>query len=84
MIDREAFLNPILEFLLVAEDVGKLNSTARLTVTILDDNDNRPAFNPAVLIIHLLENSPPGQKEDKYRDALGNEVKTLLGIFSKQ
>uniref|UniRef100_A0A8D0BYG7 Cadherin-23 n=1 Tax=Salvator merianae TaxID=96440 RepID=A0A8D0BYG7_SALMN len=59
-IDREAFLNPVLEFLLVATDVGKLNSTARLTVTILDDNDNRPTFHPAVLTIRLLENSPPG------------------------
>ncbi|XP_061491222.1 cadherin-23 isoform X10 [Rhineura floridana] len=59
-IDREAFLDPVLEFLLVAMDVGKLNSTARLTMTILDDNDNRPTFNPAVLTVHLLENSPPG------------------------
>ncbi|XP_060130890.1 cadherin-23 isoform X1 [Zootoca vivipara] len=60
VIDREAFLNPVLEFLLVAMDVGKLNSTARLTVTILDDNDNRPTFHPALLTAHLLENSPPG------------------------
>ncbi|XP_039337151.1 cadherin-23 isoform X16 [Mauremys reevesii] len=60
VIDREAFLNPRLEFTLVAEDVGKLNSTARLTVTILDDNDNRPSFNPAVVTVQLQENSPPG------------------------
>lgn len=65
MIDREAFLNPVLEFLLVAMDIGKLNSTARLTVTILDDNDNRPTFHPALLTAHLLENSPPGQNEGK-------------------
>ncbi|CAM5156712.1 unnamed protein product [Natator depressus] len=60
VIDREAFLNPHLELTLVAEDVGKLNSTARLTVTILDDNDNRPSFNPAVVTVQLQENSPPG------------------------
>nr|XP_032643953.1 cadherin-23 [Chelonoidis abingdonii] len=60
VIDREAFLNPRLELTLVAEDVGKLNSTARLTVTILDDNDNRPSFNPAVVTVQLQENSPPG------------------------
>ncbi|KAF7247329.1 Cadherin-23 [Varanus komodoensis] len=59
-IDREAFLNPVLEFLLVAIDVGKLNSTASLTVAILDDNDNRPVFHPAVLTERLLENSSPG------------------------
>ncbi|XP_065408026.1 cadherin-23 isoform X4 [Chrysemys picta bellii] len=60
VIDREAFLNPRLELTLVAEDVGKLNSTARLTVTVLDDNDNRPSFNPAVVTVQLQENSPPG------------------------
>ncbi|CAM5128938.1 unnamed protein product [Eretmochelys imbricata] len=60
VIDREAFLNPRLELTLVAEDIGKLNSTARLTVTILDDNDNRPSFNPAVVTVQLQENSPPG------------------------
>uniref|UniRef100_A0A803SRL7 Cadherin-23 n=1 Tax=Anolis carolinensis TaxID=28377 RepID=A0A803SRL7_ANOCA len=60
MIDREVFSNPVLEFLLVAMDVGKFNSTATLTVAILDDNDNQPAFHPAVLTARLLENSPPG------------------------
>ncbi|XP_070610011.1 cadherin-23 [Erythrolamprus reginae] len=60
VIDRETFLNPILEFLVVANDIGKLNSTASLTVTILDDNDNRPIFHPVVLSVRLLENSPPG------------------------
>ncbi|XP_019363367.1 PREDICTED: cadherin-23 isoform X2 [Gavialis gangeticus] len=60
VIDREAFLNPSLEFMLVASDIGKLNSTARLIVTILDDNDNRPIFNPAVMTVRLKENSPPG------------------------
>ncbi|XP_042313490.1 cadherin-23 isoform X2 [Sceloporus undulatus] len=60
VIDREAFSNPVLEFLLVAVDIGKLNSTSALTVTILDDNDNRPTFHPAVLTARLMENSPPG------------------------
>ncbi|XP_029464800.1 cadherin-23 isoform X2 [Rhinatrema bivittatum] len=60
VIDREAFSLPILELTLVAEDIGKLNSTARLTITILDDNDNKPIFSPAVINVRLRENSPPG------------------------
>nr|XP_010337587.2 cadherin-23-like isoform X2 [Saimiri boliviensis boliviensis] len=60
IIDREAFSPPILELLLLAEDVGLLNSTAHLLVTILDDNDNQPTFSPATLTVHLLENCPPG------------------------
>ncbi|KAM3835604.1 cadherin-23 [Vipera latastei] len=60
VIDREAFLNPILEFLVVATDIGKLNSTANLTVTILDKNDNRPIFHPTVFSVRILENSPAG------------------------
>lgn len=61
VIDREALPDPHLEFTLVARDVGGLNSTASLTVTILDDNDNRPVFQPASITVRLLENSPPGQ-----------------------
>ncbi|KAK2504422.1 hypothetical protein MC885_006355, partial [Smutsia gigantea] len=60
IIDREAFSPPILELLLLAEDIGLLNGTADLLVTILDDNDNWPTFSPAALTIHLLENCPPG------------------------
>ncbi|XP_057592945.1 cadherin-23-like [Hippopotamus amphibius kiboko] len=60
VIDREAFSPPVLELLLLAEDIGLLNGTADLLVTILDDNDSRPTFSPAVLTIHLLENRPPG------------------------
>ncbi|KAL2303266.1 hypothetical protein Nmel_010731 [Mimus melanotis] len=60
VIDREALLDPHLEFTLVARDVGGLNSTASLAVTILDDNDNRPVFQPASITVRLLENSPPG------------------------
>ncbi|NWI63474.1 CAD23 protein, partial [Todus mexicanus] len=60
MIDREALLDPCLEFTLVARDVAGLNSTANLVVTILDDNDNRPIFQPASIMARLSENSPPG------------------------
>ncbi|XP_006170164.1 cadherin-23 isoform X1 [Tupaia chinensis] len=60
IIDREAFSPPVLELLLLAEDIGLLNGTAHLLVTILDDNDNWPTFSPAVLTVHLLENCPPG------------------------
>ena len=62
MIDREALPDPHLEFTLVARDVGGLNSIASLVVTILDDNDNRPVFQPASVTARLRENSPPGQK----------------------
>ncbi|XP_077896986.1 cadherin-23 isoform X2 [Ictidomys tridecemlineatus] len=60
LIDREAFSPPVLELLLLAEDIGLLNGTANLLVTILDDNDNWPTFSPATLTAHLLENCPPG------------------------
>uniref|UniRef100_A0A8C8W8N7 Cadherin-23 n=1 Tax=Peromyscus maniculatus bairdii TaxID=230844 RepID=A0A8C8W8N7_PERMB len=60
VIDREAFSPPLLELLLLAEDVGLLNGTAHLLVTILDDNDNWPTFSPAAYTVHLLENCPPG------------------------
>ncbi|KAM4852687.1 cadherin-23 [Thomomys bottae] len=60
VIDREAFSPPVLELLLLAEDIGLLNGTAHLLVTILDDNDNWPTFSPAALTVHLLENCPPG------------------------
>ncbi|NXU56641.1 CAD23 protein, partial [Turnix velox] len=60
VIDREALLDPVLDFTLVACDVGGLNSTATLLVTILDDNDNRPIFQPASITARLRENSPPG------------------------
>ncbi|XP_045423872.1 cadherin-23-like [Lemur catta] len=60
IIDREAFSPPVLDLLLLAEDIGLLNGTAQLLVTILDDNDNVPTFSPAALTVHLLENCPPG------------------------
>ncbi|XP_041605191.1 cadherin-23 isoform X1 [Vulpes lagopus] len=59
-VDREAFSPPVLELLLLAEDIGLLNGTADLLVTILDDNDNWPTFSPSTLTVHLLENCPPG------------------------
>ncbi|XP_075466716.1 cadherin-23 isoform X3 [Ascaphus truei] len=58
-IDREAFSVPVLDLTLVVEDIGKLNSTARLVLTILDANDNRPVFSPPSVSVHLRENSPP-------------------------
>jgi len=61
VIDREALPDPHLEFTLVAHDIGGLKSTASLLVTVLDDNDNRPIFQPASIVARLRENSPPGQ-----------------------
>ncbi|XP_069741657.1 cadherin-23 isoform X3 [Narcine bancroftii] len=59
-IDREALPSAHLEFILIAEDVGLLKSTAGLTVTILDHNDNAPVFTPTSLTVHVWENSPSG------------------------
>ncbi|KAM9327300.1 cadherin-23 [Gastrophryne carolinensis] len=60
ILDREAFPVPVLNLILVAEDIGKLNSTASLVLTILDANDNRPIFVLQSVTVHLKENSPPG------------------------
>ncbi|RXM35810.1 Cadherin-23 [Acipenser ruthenus] len=60
ILDREALSDPRLELVLVAEDVGQLNSSVPLSITVLDENDNQPVFNPAVLSVRLQENSPAG------------------------
>lgn len=59
-LDREAFLDPRVELIIVGEDIGKLNSSVPVTVTILDQNDNPPVFNPSSFTVHLPENSPTG------------------------
>ncbi|XP_056465863.1 cadherin-23-like [Gadus chalcogrammus] len=59
-LDREAYLEPRVELTLVAEDVGGLNSSVSLTVTILDQNDNPPIFSPSSYSVRLPENSPIG------------------------
>ncbi|XP_069045127.1 cadherin-23 [Lepisosteus oculatus] len=60
VLDREALLDPRLELMLVGEDVGGLNTSVPLTVTVLDQNDNPPQFRPPDLTVHLPENSPAG------------------------
>lgn len=59
-LDREAFLDPRIELFVVAVDIGGLNSSVPLTVTILDQNDNPPVFNPSSFSVRLPENSPTG------------------------
>ncbi|KAM4607873.1 cadherin-23 isoform 2-T2 [Polymixia lowei] len=59
-LDREAFVAPRVELFMVGEDVGGLNSSVPLTVTILDQNDNPPIFNPSSFSVRLPENSPTG------------------------
>jgi hypothetical protein len=68
LLDREAFVEPRVELLLVGEDVGGLNSSVPLTVTIMDQNDNPPVFNPPSLTVHLPENSPTGECVDGWVD----------------
>ncbi|ROK15721.1 Cadherin-23 [Anabarilius grahami] len=60
VLDREAFSVPRVELFLLGEDVGGLNSSVPLTITILDINDNPPVFNPSSFTVHLPENSPTG------------------------
>ncbi|KAG7462693.1 hypothetical protein MATL_G00187450 [Megalops atlanticus] len=60
VLDREAFSDPRVELFLVAEDVGGLNSSVPLTISILDQNDNPPVFSPSSITVHLPENSRTG------------------------
>ncbi|KAG9344450.1 hypothetical protein JZ751_011120 [Albula glossodonta] len=60
VLDREAFSDPRVELFLLGEDVGGLNSSVPLTITILDQNDNPPIFSPASITVRLPENSPTG------------------------
>ncbi|TRY86763.1 hypothetical protein DNTS_008300 [Danionella cerebrum] len=60
VLDREAFTVPRVELLLLAADVGGLNSSVPLTITILDVNDNPPIFSPSSFTVRLPENSPSG------------------------
>lgn len=60
MLDREAFSDPRVELFLVSEDIGGLNSSVPLTITILDRNDNPPVFSPSSFTVRLPENSPTG------------------------
>lgn len=62
-LDREAFQEPWVELLLVAEDVGGLNSSVPLTVAVLDENDNPPVFSPSSYSVRLPENSPAGNAD---------------------
>uniref|UniRef100_A0A087Y9L4 Cadherin-related 23 n=1 Tax=Poecilia formosa TaxID=48698 RepID=A0A087Y9L4_POEFO len=59
-LDREAFQDPRVELILVGEDIGGLNNSVPLTVTILDQNDNPPVFSPSSFSVRLPENSPTG------------------------
>lgn len=59
-LDREAFQDPRVELFLVGDDIGGLNSSVPLTITILDQNDNPPVFNPSSFSVRIPENSPTG------------------------
>lgn len=61
VLDREAFSDPRVELFLVSEDIGGLNSSVPLTITILDRNDNPPVFSPSSFTVRLPENSPTGK-----------------------
>ncbi|XP_068963522.1 protocadherin alpha-5-like [Petaurus breviceps papuanus] len=59
-LDREE--TPEHNLLLTATDQGKpeLTGTAQLLITVLDANDNAPAFDKSIYNVRLLENIPDG------------------------
>ncbi|XP_072486643.1 protocadherin alpha-5-like [Notamacropus eugenii] len=59
-LDREE--TPEHNLLLTATDQGKpeLTGTAQLLITVLDANDNAPAFDKSIYSVRLLENIPNG------------------------
>lgn len=69
-LDREAFSEPRVELQLLAEDVGGLNSSVPLSITILDVNDNPPVFNPSSFTARLPENSPTGECMRREREKI--------------
>uniref|UniRef100_A0A4W4GSM4 Cadherin-23 n=1 Tax=Electrophorus electricus TaxID=8005 RepID=A0A4W4GSM4_ELEEL len=60
VLDRENFTDPRLDLTVLAQDVGRLNSSVPLTIAILDKNDNPPVFRPSSFSVRLPENSPTG------------------------
>ncbi|KAK1791202.1 hypothetical protein P4O66_013223 [Electrophorus voltai] len=69
VLDRENFTDPRLDLTVLAQDVGRLNSSVPLTIAILDKNDNPPVFRPSSFSVRLPENSPTGEREgDRQRE----------------
>ncbi|KAI8521410.1 hypothetical protein Bbelb_011640 [Branchiostoma belcheri] len=63
VLDREGTGNVTYTFTVFAQDNGtptSLNSNATVTVSITDENDNAPEFNPAQYHVSILEQSPIG------------------------
>ncbi|XP_078660403.1 protocadherin Fat 4-like isoform X2 [Branchiostoma floridae x Branchiostoma belcheri] len=63
VLDREGTGNVTYTFTVFAQDNGtpnSLNSNATVTVSITDENDNAPKFNPAQYHVSILEQSPIG------------------------
>lgn len=48
------------ELTVTATDGGGLSSVARVTVSVVDINDNRPSFYPVTYTVSLSAHSPPG------------------------
>jgi len=62
MIDRESLLSNSIMFTVIAADGGQppLSSTADVTVTILDQNDNPPRFSRDQYLIYVSPTQPTG------------------------
>ena len=63
-IDREGADSEVYHLLVVAKDNSTTESrqtTANLTITILDENDNAPLFEENDYEVTVREEQPPGQ-----------------------
>ncbi|XP_028176911.1 cadherin-89D [Ostrinia furnacalis] len=78
-LDREEKSMYLLK--IVARDKGGLNSEAKLTITVVDENDNEPVFNQ--IIIPLGENVELLEADDKHKVKIYREKKNdLTGIIT--
>ena len=67
-IDREGADSEVYHLLVVAKDnstTERRQTTANLTITILDENDNPPLFEKSNYKVTVKEEQPPGQKITK-------------------
>lgn len=84
VLDREAFSDPRVELFLVSEDIGGLNSSVPLTITILDRNDNPPVFSPSSFTVRLPENSPTGKNLWETGFSLTGTGRTCISVYLRR
>ncbi|XP_077999586.1 cadherin-23-like [Glandiceps talaboti] len=60
LLDRETEDN--YTFTVTASDIGRLNSSAEVSIEILDENDNSPVFIPNEITTHIAETAREGEE----------------------